>query len=572
MAQNVLELDGHRSATPSKALRVGAVSASSVLALGAGAGAFGAALLASPAGATTFTVTTVNEFGAGSLRDAIADANSNPGIDTITFSGNVTGLIDLSTDLPAITEGVVINGPGSELVTISGGGLYHAFTIETNGTGGVVISGLTVTESVGRPDLTGDIVGGALIAFDTPVRLVDMRFVDNDARSGGADATGGAVYIANSVGTGDFEMIDSHFSNNLAETIAQNELSAAGAAYVAADNIVIRNTAAIENTAGFGGGLYLDSEGILEISATTVTGNTATFYGGGLAAGGRYVSVTDSVITSNSSQYLGGAYIGANNNFGAATLSVTNTSISNNTATELGGAFIFNLDEQGESFLDRVTITGNRGTQIGGLSMLGSATIASSSIAVNTGAGVNFGYGFGPVSVSSTLQPATPAPSVAEITITNSTVTNNSREGIASNIGYAPTSLQSSSVILSPSTPALPEIAIGLVHVLAADNGLEDVAAPALSLFSLIERPNAGVVAGYGTQTGIDPELQPLQQVSPTVSVIPILPGSPAWDGGYPGFTPPPATDQRGLPRVVQIVDIGAYEVQEYFLRPRFTG
>ena len=33
-----------------------------------------------------------------------------------------------------------------------------------------------------------------------------------------------------------------------------------------------------------------------------------------------------------------------------------------------------------------------------------------------------------------------------------------------------------------------------------------------------------------------------------------------------------PATDQRGLPRVVDIIDIGAYEVQDPFVLPKFTG
>ena len=111
-----------------------------------------------------------------------------------------------------------------------------------------------------------------------------------------------------------------------------------------------------------------------------------------------------------------------------------------------------------------------------------------------------------------------------------------------------------------------------LTHVLAADNGGEDVAAPAFSLFSLIERPNAAVFAGYGSLFGVDPGLLPLESVNDTVSVVPITFGSAAWNAGWHGFTPPPATDQRGLPRVVDIIDIGAYEVQDALLLPKFTG
>ena len=48
-----------------------------------------AVLLASPAFAATFTVTNTNDSGAGSLRQAILDANGNGGVDTIAF--NIAG-------------------------------------------------------------------------------------------------------------------------------------------------------------------------------------------------------------------------------------------------------------------------------------------------------------------------------------------------------------------------------------------------------------------------------------------------------------------------------------------------
>ncbi|RLC52255.1 MAG: hypothetical protein DRZ79_01480 [Candidatus Cloacimonadota bacterium] len=74
--------------------------------------------------AATFTVTNTNDSGAGSLRQAILDANANAGKDDIDFNiptsdagyGNWTGTADywwkitLASDLPAITESVNING------------------------------------------------------------------------------------------------------------------------------------------------------------------------------------------------------------------------------------------------------------------------------------------------------------------------------------------------------------------------------------------------------------------------------------------------------------------------------
>src|SRR5262249_10336367 len=69
--------------------------------------------------ATTYTVTTTADSGAGSLRQAITDANGTPGVaDTIEF--NITGsgvhTITPLTDLPMITDSVTIDGytqPGS---------------------------------------------------------------------------------------------------------------------------------------------------------------------------------------------------------------------------------------------------------------------------------------------------------------------------------------------------------------------------------------------------------------------------------------------------------------------------
>ena len=171
------------------------------------------------------------------------------------------------------------------------------------------------------------------------------------------------------------------------------------------------------------------------------------------------------------------------------------------------------------------------------------------------------------------------APNDSNVNISNTTISGNSAEGIfaltyTAGCGSISTasSLSACASSLSPQTPEANLVELVLTHVLAADNGGEDVAAPAFSLFSLIERPNAAVFAGYGSLFGVDPGLLPLESVNDTVSVVPITFGSAAWNAGWPGFTPPPATDQRGLPRVVDIIDIGAYEVQEAVLLPKFTG
>ncbi len=58
----------------------------------------GSAVTITPAYAATFTVTNANDSGAGSLRQAILDANAAAGTNTITFNADYT--ITLTSQLP----------------------------------------------------------------------------------------------------------------------------------------------------------------------------------------------------------------------------------------------------------------------------------------------------------------------------------------------------------------------------------------------------------------------------------------------------------------------------------------
>src|SRR6185369_2035405 len=78
--------------------------------------------------AMTFVVTNANDSGAGSLRQAIVDANANPGLDSINF--NIAGpslKIQPTLRLPDITDPVVIDGStqpgfsGAPIVELNGG-------------------------------------------------------------------------------------------------------------------------------------------------------------------------------------------------------------------------------------------------------------------------------------------------------------------------------------------------------------------------------------------------------------------------------------------------------------------
>ncbi len=81
--------------------------------------------------AATYTVTNTNDSGAGSLREAMTNANTNPGLDTIAFNVSGAGCdgsgvctIAPATALPLLQSPVLIDGytqPGSSPNTNAAG-------------------------------------------------------------------------------------------------------------------------------------------------------------------------------------------------------------------------------------------------------------------------------------------------------------------------------------------------------------------------------------------------------------------------------------------------------------------
>src|SRR4051794_24746279 len=66
-----------------------------------------------------FTVANENDAGAGTLRQALLDANASPGADTINFNipGTGTHILQVASALPIVTDALTIDGytqPGSQ--------------------------------------------------------------------------------------------------------------------------------------------------------------------------------------------------------------------------------------------------------------------------------------------------------------------------------------------------------------------------------------------------------------------------------------------------------------------------
>lgn len=127
----------------------------------------------------TYPVVNGLDSGPGSLRQAVLDANANPGPDTITFAHGVHS-ITLTTGELAITDGVTVQGPGANKLSVSGNDASRVFDIAG---GTVTISGLTVTR--GRADGTAaeepGAGGGILNQAGASLTLSGVVVADNRA-------------------------------------------------------------------------------------------------------------------------------------------------------------------------------------------------------------------------------------------------------------------------------------------------------------------------------------------------------------------------------------------------------
>ena len=278
--------------------------------------------------AATFTVTSLADAGAGSLRAAIASANATAGADTIAFQAGLTGTITLSSGELLISDSLAINGPGANRITIDANGSSRVFHIDDNGPEdrAFAISGLTVTR--GRAVASNDDHGGGLYlerSFDqVPLRLTNMVFSGNEAaRRGGAISVSGAVLT----------LVNVHLVGNSVEGGFQ---PSGGALYADRASVTIERGRIVDNHAELvGGGIAMASPGIsATISDTLVQGNTATLSGAGMNVGTMtHLVVRRSAFVDNwlTSQTEGGAiYFAGVTDAGSPENVIENTTFSGN--------------------------------------------------------------------------------------------------------------------------------------------------------------------------------------------------------------------------------------------------
>ncbi|MFK8039553.1 MAG: choice-of-anchor Q domain-containing protein [Crocinitomicaceae bacterium] len=269
--------------------------------------------------ATTFTVNSAANNGSGTFRQAIIDANNNPGIDTIVFDTSINGIPITINSWVGVTDDINVMGNGISNTIIDGTGTSGMIQILGPGASFASFSNIQFRNADGAI-----IVNFASTYFDNCYFLNNFVF--------GALQSGGAIYYVPSIGTSD----TLHISET---TFDGNDAWVDGGAIYFADGRLILESSTIMNGEAFngdGGGIYIGG-GILEMSNSTLHNNWSTNGGGGgiydnLMGAGSFIS--NSTIVNNQASNGGGIYSGASSV--PSQFSIYNSIIANNLVGNLG--------------------------------------------------------------------------------------------------------------------------------------------------------------------------------------------------------------------------------------------
>ena len=284
---------------------------------------------------STFDVTsTADDGSAGTLRQAIAEANAATSPSTIDFQlastpATITltlGQLSLSNTSAAIT----FDGPGADLLSISGNHLSTVMAVYSGVTAS--ISGLTITG--GAP--SNNTEGGGLYSRGT-LSLNNCTIAGNSSNLPGGgldtvtppDSAVASATLTDCTITGNSSTQEGGGVSNYESTLTLINCTISG------------------NSAATAGGLWSSGglptyQGKSTLINCTISGNTATGRGGAVPAtgsgGGVYntnpVTLTDCTISGNTATDGGGLYCNL-----VGRLALTDCTISGNMATDGGGLY-----------------------------------------------------------------------------------------------------------------------------------------------------------------------------------------------------------------------------------------
>lgn len=459
-----------------------------------------------------FLVTNNLDAGAGSLRQAILNANSTAAADIIRFQASVGSQIALTSGTLQITNPVTIVGRGAAVLEVMRSPLassdFRIFTVDNAAASAIIVSISGLTISHGRSDDGGGILNKENLTLRDCV--VTANVTVNIGCGGGILSTAASLTV-----------IGGTVSNNISDCDGGGIAIEGGTALI--QNAIVSGN----ESAGDGNGIFIEDSTNVTISGSTINGNVNStgFFGegGGISIGNNAnVTIQSSTIRLNSTTGDGG---GINiDDFGVASnVTILNSTIANNIAEGEGGG---------------IHACGFVGSNV----TIQNSTISSNETRNGDGGGIVITAG--------------------NVSLLNDTIAFNrvstapQTEGIGG--GIAVDSLGASPVVTFRNT-------IVANNTSGATNDPNDSFGDFTANYSLIETPGFGTITGSNNITGIDPLLGALQNNGGPTLTHALLAGSAAINAGDPAFFPPPSTDQRGagFNRVINgRLDIGAYEFQ----------
>jgi hypothetical protein len=315
---------------------------------------------ARPAGVTP--VTSCDDDGPGTLRDAFTNAVSGDAIDLSALS---CGTITLTTGAMTTTaDDLTVDGPGASALTIDAGSASGV--MNHYGAGTLTIEGLTITN--GRIE-GQDFHGGACVLSAANVTVNDSTLSNCYAYMG--HAYGGAISAA-----GNITLTNSTLSGNTTKghyyyyyypgypnPYLINGTSWGGGAYATGrftitNSTITHNRAEMNNRGSVGGGIASRAGGH-SIAGTTFDNNYA-WLGGGFEILGHYsgetsgLTIVNSTISGNTAEQSAGGF----NSYRLAYTVLHNSTVTDNLAPYCGGMYVY----YGTTDLKSSIIGGNRST------------------------------------------------------------------------------------------------------------------------------------------------------------------------------------------------------------------
>jgi hypothetical protein len=533
-----------------------------------------------------YTVTDLGDAGAGTgfqgdIRYCLnqANANSEPS-NSVVFDPGLAGTITLTQGPLSVSKGLEIDGPGQDVLTISGNHQSGVLTI-TDGTGTplVTISGLTIADGNGVQNL-----GGGIFSDHATLTLSNCTVAGNAVGNSGS---GGGIYLNGGTLTLNSCIVSENASGAFGGGIDNNRGTL----------IVNASTVSGNTPGGSGGGIYSrpsfpyprDTTFVLNSSliADNHSGNSG-FDVGGLDIAGP-ATITDSTISGNTGYRAGGICLLGD--ITSQTIStISGCAIVGNTASSIGAGLV----NEGDTLtIVDTAVSGNTSVReaVGGIDNAGRLNLSDSIVSDNAGGGIR---NFRQLTISgSTISGNTREGGLLTFfgtaQIVNSTFSGNSSDQGGGGIGVMPDAFaELTSVTITGNTAngTGPSRGGGGLSVLSTyGNGRAllrntlvagnftarvgpDVYGSVLSLgYNLIGAADDSQGWGATDLTGtsfspIDPRLGPLQDNGGPTPTHALHAGSPAINRGDPALLE--SVDQRGTPRfhtgAPPPVDIGAFD------------